>query len=470
MSTTPATTFKPPKPYKLQKVETVSTFKAWKHNQLYNIKADPTYKAFLAAVTTWRKSGAAPNRGMVSDTEGATRQTAAEKCEILNMMLDGIANWCPHISRTFLVKQTTSLNDVWQKIREHYGFLSTGGHFLDLSAICMEADERPEDLYQRIYMFFEDNLVLAHSLTHHDDELQQDEEMTPTLENTITWFWLKLLHPGLPQLVHQRYGADLRNKTLASIKTEISSAMTSLLAELSSIEESRVLRTGAGSRGVSFNPKVKVKTYSPRNSTRKSCTLCKAARRPHNSHWMTTCPFLPAADKQALSRSTSCEDDEDSECEGNGGEDLCGDNGTCGTNPYLDEVPHRVRRVKNMASPVLDVLHNSGVLDITIDSGSTSNMIREDVARKHGIAIYPSKQSAGQADGVSKLDTVGEVHFTFQRDDDTLFFDGLVVKHLGDDILGGIPFMHENDIGVRPSKSQIIIGGSMIRRGFVNQW
>ena len=80
-------------------------------------------------------------------------------------MLDQIANWCPFISRTCLVKQCTSLNDVWQKIREHYDFICTGGHFLDISTIRLESYERAEDLYQRIYVFFEDNLVTANSVT-----------------------------------------------------------------------------------------------------------------------------------------------------------------------------------------------------------------------------------------------------------------------------------------------------------------
>ena len=122
--------------------------------------------------------------------------------------------------------------------------MSTGGHFLDISSIHLEPDERPEDLYQRIYMFFEDNLLTANSLSHHGAQLTTDEEMTPTLENTITWLWLKLLNPALPQLVKQRYGADLRNKTVASLKSEISQAMSSLLDEVAATEESRVFRTG----------------------------------------------------------------------------------------------------------------------------------------------------------------------------------------------------------------------------------
>ena len=270
----------------------------------------------------------------------------------------------------------------------------------------------------------------------------------------------------MPQLVHQRYGADLRNKTLASIKSEISSAMSSLLEELSSIEESRVLRAGSGGRSSqhtrSFPSRDRSRNQPTRNQqSRKSCTLCKTAGRPHNSHWLTGCPFLPAGDRDAMSRATICEDEDDGESDGDG-EERCA-RATGEFDPYLDDVPQsQSRRVKNMASPILDVLHNSSTMHITIDSGSTANMIREDTARKHGITIYPSTQKAGQADGISKLDTVGEAHFMVQRDNDTLCFDGLVVKTLGDDILGGIPFMHDNDIGVRPFKSHIILGGSKI--------
>ena len=102
------TTFKPPKPYKLSKVETLASFESWKHNQLYNLKADPVFKEFLAANKTWQKKGVA-NRGLTADA-GDNGKSAEDKCETLNFMLDQIANWCPFISRTFLVKQCTSLS------------------------------------------------------------------------------------------------------------------------------------------------------------------------------------------------------------------------------------------------------------------------------------------------------------------------------------------------------------------------
>ena len=119
-----------------------------------------------------------------------------------------------------------------QMIREHYGFRSCGSHFLDLADIRLQSDERPEDLY-RLRAFFEDNLMTSDgAILHRGEAIETDEDLTPTLENTITLMWLQLINHSLPRLIKQKYGADLRNKTLSSIKSEISQALPSLLKEL----------------------------------------------------------------------------------------------------------------------------------------------------------------------------------------------------------------------------------------------
>jgi len=58
--------------------------------------------------------------------------------------------------------------------------------------------------------------------------------------------WLKLLHPSLPRLVKQRYGTELRSRTLASIKPEASQALTSLLEEIRASNVAKILRTAVG--------------------------------------------------------------------------------------------------------------------------------------------------------------------------------------------------------------------------------
>ena len=189
---------------------------------------------FLVEGYTWKcKTTTAPTRSLTDDPNSVAadkRQSAVQKSALLDLMLGQIANFCPIISRNSIIKSSTSLNDIWQKIRLHFGFQSSGSHFLDLSQIKQLPDERPEDLFQRLTAFFEDNLVTTSGgILHHGKAMPSDEDLTPTIENTIVFLWLQLIHPGLPQFVKQRYGAELRNNSLASIKPEISQALESLL-------------------------------------------------------------------------------------------------------------------------------------------------------------------------------------------------------------------------------------------------
>ena len=155
-----------------------------------------------------------------------------------------IANFCTVISRNSIVKNSTSLKDILQLIRLHFGFQSTGSHFLDLADIRLETGERPGDLYQRLMAFFEDNLLTTDSgVMHHGAFIATDEDLTPTMENTMVIIWLQLINPSLPRLVKTKYGSELRNKLLASLKPEISQALPSLLDEVRAIEDTHAMRT-----------------------------------------------------------------------------------------------------------------------------------------------------------------------------------------------------------------------------------
>ena len=132
-----------------------------------------------------------------------------------------------------------------------------------------------------------------------------------------------------------------------------------------------------------------------------SCILCKTAGRPANSHWLSQCSFLPPEDRKALIR--SCTGD-DGDCEGDpeesDGDDDDNDNDDDEDDAFMD-ARSMVRRVGNMPSPVLDVDFKGSTMNMTLDSGATSNLMREAYARRKGIPIKPNSQQAGQADGVS---------------------------------------------------------------------
>ena len=237
-----------PKQWSLTKIETITSFESWRQNLLYILSNDANFAGFLADNFSWtRKNPTNPTRGLIDDDETvpeASRRTSAQKLAHLELMLGQIANYCPIISRNSIIKLSTSVNTIWQSIRMHFGFQTTGGHFLDFDHIRLEPGERPEDLFQRLTSFVEDNLLtLGGGISHHGEDQEADEEVSPSLENMIVLTWLRLIHKDLPSLVKQRYGTELRAKTLATLKPEISQALDTLLDEIRTSSDSKVLRT-----------------------------------------------------------------------------------------------------------------------------------------------------------------------------------------------------------------------------------
>ena len=195
-----------PKQWCLTKQETVNTFENWRQNLLYVLSLDTNFTDCIAENVRWQKKAAAhPQRGLTNDADplpAGIRHTAQQKVYMLQLMLGQIANYCPIISRNIIVKKFTSLTAIWLVIRLHYGFQFTGAHFIDFTDIRLEPDE---DLFQRLVAFVDDKLLRSDgNISHHDQNIVEDEKMTPTLEIFVVPTWLRLIHVDLARLVKQR--------------------------------------------------------------------------------------------------------------------------------------------------------------------------------------------------------------------------------------------------------------------------
>ena len=157
-----------------------------------------------------KTTNASPLRCFTDDSEEVPTDStsyAAQRVTHLEMMLGQIANYATIISRNTIFRNSTSINGVWQVIRQHYGLQSTCSRFLDLANIKLKSDQRPENLYRCLMSFIEDNLLTrASGITHHGAIPEADKQLSPSLENFAVFMWLQLLHLSLPSLVKQRYG------------------------------------------------------------------------------------------------------------------------------------------------------------------------------------------------------------------------------------------------------------------------
>ena len=108
---------------------------------------------------------------MTMQISEAIRCTSAQKASHLELTLGQIVNYCPVISRNTIVRNSTSITCIWQVILLHYGFQSTGAHFVDFNSIKVEPGERHEVLFQILNTFIEDNFLKSDGGIHHHGEL-----------------------------------------------------------------------------------------------------------------------------------------------------------------------------------------------------------------------------------------------------------------------------------------------------------
>ena len=169
-----------PKQLTLTENETITSLEAWRQNLQFTLSLDATFASFLVEDSTWlKKTSTSPLRGFTDDQEPITEAYSGTKINSSRVNALSIANYCPIISRSLIVKSSTSVNQIWQAIRLHFGFQSCGLHFLDFNNIHLEPVERPEDLYQRINTcsFVKDNLLKTNgSISHQGDIPASDEE------------------------------------------------------------------------------------------------------------------------------------------------------------------------------------------------------------------------------------------------------------------------------------------------------
>lgn len=454
--------------------ETQGSFETWKETLLFNLTLEGTFEFLLDDGYKW-KTVSENNRGLEADV-GENAKTAKQKAAILSMLLGTIAGYAPVISRQYITQEALSLSDIWHRLRIFYGFRKSGALILDLSTFHIDEGESYEALWERLHAFTMDNLLHpADGLRHLNDDKPKREEMTPTLLNTTVVLWLRAIHPSLPALVKQRYSTELRSKTVATLREDISESLDALLAELSGESAANIARAAVFNSYHKRSPGQS--TY--RQKTTRFCPLCDANNRT-NDHFLSECSYLPEADKRFMSfrartRAVGVNDNDDdyevkeslpdSNMRQVTGKSIANDGKKL---PVTTVIP-AVRKVTVKSSPYLFVQYRNHNTKLIIDSGAEANMMKLSYAKHIGANIIKASTGATLGDGVTDMDVVGEVHLIFKLDNIDLYFDGLVSIDLSDDVLAGVPFMVTNDVYARPAKGVVYFGDREFKCNMTNK-
>ena len=449
-----------PKQRVLTEVESQATFEQWKESMEFHISLDPKSSRFLTDLNKWDNT---VNRGFEddgTDIPADRKMTAVAKKMLLHIILGSLASYAPVISPKFIKNQSTCLDDVWCRLRSHYGFRKTGGRITEFCDFKLELNESREALWERMYSFLEDNLLTTNGDVLHENELVTvNEEFTPTLLCILVTQWLCTIHPSLPAMVRQRFPTQLRTNTVATIREEISDAIPSMLEEIQG-RGINDCQSGTVSRAGRFQSRPDRfpgnKQWKPRGNTKKCC-LCDASGRPSDDHYIQFCPFLPPNDRKYLSKTRDIIVNDDNDETDNQDFEVNCSPVTCYSDDFVDNVSSS-RRIQIVPSPILSVMINNTTAILLLDCGAEANLITRLMCTRIGAPILPTTQKALMADGHTPLNTIGETNFTVEFTHHKFSFSGLVVEQLDSGIVAGMPFLQLNDVYVRANKSTVYVG------------
>jgi hypothetical protein len=70
-------------------------------------------------------------------------------------------------------------------------------------------------------------------------------------------------------------------------------------------------------------------------------------------------------------------------------------------------------------SPRRKVFYNHCAVNLTLDTGAETSMIKSSIAKQIGATIRKAKQTALRADGVTPFNVIGEIYFDVSRNSHT---------------------------------------------------
>jgi hypothetical protein len=230
---------------------------------------------------------------------------------------------CPYTLTNNLDQLSTSFTWIITYLEQHYHIQKAGAHFLSISEIRFDPADSYENFYMELHGAVEDSLRKRGELLlfRNSEPLEEDEEMSPTLENMIVLLWLERIDPRLPKKVSDTFAHQMvGNTSLRDLQPTISARLPGLLQELDEAAANRAALHAADmpdidppvaaaftTRGQNRNRGGQRRTnFQKGKQITKFCRICfllnKGSPNVYTSHNITNCNKLSDRDKQEMAR------------------------------------------------------------------------------------------------------------------------------------------------------------------------
>ena len=369
-----------------------------------------------------------------------------------------------------VVRHSTSLNWIYDTIRSDYDIQTKGIHFLNVIELKYDPDRHtPVAYYNEYRTMIVNNLARAGDTIRYknNENLDEDEKMSPMIEDLILLNVIREIDPRLPLYVKNHYNHKMRdNERIMDFKSDI---MVNISTFLSDIDNSDADKNESCLKAIKRMPNRRFSkpTAQPTYYCR-MCWLAKLPRGIYTSHNIgdETCSQLSFQDKKKLKETyklnvikneESNDTDEDIAKQfgySNLSEKSNSDEVTLKEVALINQSLCRNKEfqcglIKPINSQILTVFvdeKNKIPVHIELDSGASINFCREKEVLDLGFEINYCKQVSKLGDGSSKLESIGEINVIFYRNNWTVHFKAAVCKKLSAPFIGGTVFMQQNEI------------------------
>ena len=490
-------------------------FKIWTEELEVYLDIDDRFQKFLPGgrYDNWLAAESNPDRLITAKAPDRDDDLPKFRRE-LRQMLTIIAKLIHTDYYNPILRQSTSLQWIYTRLRQDYDILQQGIHFLNILDVKYDitASTTPTGLYNNYRSLIMGSLgKKGDKIGWQNKELSQDENLSPTFEDLILLNVLNILHPRLPAYVKDQYAHKIgETRRIMDYKVEILTKAKQYIEEIESIESQPIsvnnhVEVGEDPQEPDINyistrgrqrDRYQRSNYRPRrfqqsnqrqqpnrNSLPPYCRLCQLSGQPRStfsSHYVgdESCPSMSDRDRSQLiervsSQLSNVQLQEEPDLEAEYGyasinhqheqvdnaflknnDNLKSDN-NCNFNYFSDS---KLNFIKPVPSQILTVQDANGLnVHLDLDTGATCSYVKYDAAKKHNFKIMPNTQTSKLADGVTKMSAVGEINEIFYRNGWEVKFCAIVTRELHTNFVAGNNFFQENEVTQDISNKSITV-------------
>ena len=205
---------------------TDTQFQIWKEELEVYFELEPKYIKFLPGGRYESWEAAEMVEGRILGTKEPDKNEELPKiCRELRQFITIFAKYVHTDYYNPIIRHSTSVQWIYNKIREDYDIQLKGVHFLNILDLQWDptAQTTPTGFYNSYRSMIIGNLAKKGDPVKWKGEfLKEDERLSPSHEDLIFLNVLQLLHPKLPGYIKQHYGHKIEAQhRLLDFKTEI---------------------------------------------------------------------------------------------------------------------------------------------------------------------------------------------------------------------------------------------------------